>query len=243
MGTVGWLAATGCKLITGDPNRIIALEISGTTQQSVEENDTLALSARALAANGDVVSGSSITWAVVDTGNVGFALDPATGRVAAVTPGKSGRVQAQVEDLRSDPVTIAVTPAPDSAAITGAPRVTLPASTAVSPPLTVSVFDVTTTPGAALLLAGKPVVFQVTAPPASGNQPYFLVQTPIDTVVPADLNRLTSTTAVGGQANAYVRRRPGDGPPDSLTVRATVATARGAPVTGSPFTFVVVFTN
>ncbi|MBI3081352.1 MAG: hypothetical protein HYY94_00260, partial [Gemmatimonadetes bacterium] len=45
-------------------------------------------------------------------GTVGIALDTATGTVMAQAPG-DWRVQARVEDIRSDPVTITVVaPAP-----------------------------------------------------------------------------------------------------------------------------------
>ena len=102
------LLATGCKLLLGDPDRIIALEIVGPVTYTVPVNDTLQLRARARSANCDTVPGAVITWAVLDTGAVGIALDTATGQVIAQAAG-SWRVQASVEDLRSDPITITVT--------------------------------------------------------------------------------------------------------------------------------------
>lgn len=105
------LLAAGCKLLAGDPDRIIALEIVGPTKYTVPVDDTLYLVARARSANGDTVIGATIVWAVLDTGTVGIALDPATGRVIAQTPG-DWRVQARVEEIRSDPIVITVpTPA------------------------------------------------------------------------------------------------------------------------------------
>jgi hypothetical protein len=106
------LLAAGCKLLLGDPDRIIALEIVGPTRYTVAPGDTLQLAARARSANGDVVMGAAIVWAVLDTGQVGIALDPASGRVVALATGE-WRVQAYVDAVRSDPVTIAVAaPAP-----------------------------------------------------------------------------------------------------------------------------------
>ena len=106
------LLAAGCKLLLGDPDRIIALEIVGPTRYTVPVDDTLHLKARARSANGDTVIGTVIVWAVLDTGTVGIALDTATGRVIAQAPG-DWRVQARVEELRSDPLAITVVaPAP-----------------------------------------------------------------------------------------------------------------------------------
>jgi len=102
------LLAAGCQLLLGDPDRVIALEIIGPTRYTVSVNDTLQLRARARSANGDTVIGARISWAVLDTGAVGIALDTATGRVIGQTPG-DWRVQARVEDIRSDPVVITVT--------------------------------------------------------------------------------------------------------------------------------------
>ncbi len=101
------LLVAGCKLLLGDPDRIIALEIVGPTKYTVQVDDTLQLKARARSANGDTVIGATIVWAVLDTGSVGIVLDTATGRVIAQTPGE-WRVQARVEEIRSDPITITV---------------------------------------------------------------------------------------------------------------------------------------
>ena len=101
------LLAAGCKLLLGDPDRIIALEIVGPTRYTVPVDDTLHLKARARSANGDTVIGAVIVWAVLDTGTVGIALDTASGTVIARTPG-DWRLQARVEELRSDPITVTV---------------------------------------------------------------------------------------------------------------------------------------
>lgn len=105
---VGTALAAACQLLAGDPDRIIALEIIGPVTYTVPVNDTLQLRARARSADGDTVAGAVITWAVLDTGEVGIAVDAATGRVIAEAEG-SWRVQARVEDIRSDPITITVT--------------------------------------------------------------------------------------------------------------------------------------
>lgn len=86
---------------------------------SVAVGDTVRLTARALNTHGAAVPGAVITWVVIDTGTVGFTLDGATGLVRGTTPG-GGRVQARVENLRSDPLRITVTaPTPGAAIVTG----------------------------------------------------------------------------------------------------------------------------
>ncbi len=102
------LLALGCKLLLGDPDRIIAIEIVGPTAYSVPVGDTVHLSARARAANGEEAKGALIEWAVLDTGRVGIELVSPQGLVIARDPGR-WRVQAKVETIRSDPVTITVT--------------------------------------------------------------------------------------------------------------------------------------
>ena len=52
------LLVAGCKLLLGDPDRIIALEILGPIKYTVPVDDTLQLAARARAANGDTVIGA-----------------------------------------------------------------------------------------------------------------------------------------------------------------------------------------
>jgi len=119
------LLAAGCKLLLGDPDRIIALEIVGPVTYTVPVDDTLHLAARARSANGDTVIGAAIVWAVLDTLPVGIALDTAAGIVIALTPG-DWRVQARVEEIRSDPIVITVTAA--AAAVPSVPAPSVPSS-------------------------------------------------------------------------------------------------------------------
>ena len=99
-------ALAGCHEITLNPDHVVALEVANA-EPTVPQGDTLRLVARALNAAGQPVTGAPVTWAVIDTGVVAFALDP-SGLVTALAPG-SGRVQAAVENLRSDPIKVTVT--------------------------------------------------------------------------------------------------------------------------------------
>lgn len=102
-----------CTQITGDFDRIVAIEIVGGLARQIAVGDTLELQARALTAAGAAVPDAAILWELVDvdSGQVGFTLDAATGRVTGEAPG-SGRVVARVETLQSGTVTITVVEAP-----------------------------------------------------------------------------------------------------------------------------------
>ena len=110
------VGAMACEAITADFSRVIAIGINAPSQISILVGDTLILEATAITAAGDTVSDAVIVWALldVDSGQVGFTLDPPTGTVIGVSAG-SGRVRAQVEELPSEPVTITVTPADTTA--------------------------------------------------------------------------------------------------------------------------------
>ncbi len=98
----------GCSILTADFDRIIAIHVE-TNAPTVEVGDTVRLVAHAVNAAGDVVLDAPIFWALldVDSGQVGFTLDSASGLVRGVQPG-AGRVQARVDDIRSDAVTVTV---------------------------------------------------------------------------------------------------------------------------------------
>ena len=74
--------------------------------------DTIRLVATAINAAGNPVADAVVTWAIldVDSGQVGFTIDSTSGLVQGVSEG-GGRVQARVENLRSDPITVTVVPA------------------------------------------------------------------------------------------------------------------------------------
>lgn len=105
---------SSCQALLGDPDRVVALELVGGTSRTVVVGDTLQLVVRAVTAAGDTVPGAAVIWAVLDTGAVGFSLDPELGRVIGEAPGK-GSVQAAYEKLRTDPVLITVAAAAPAA--------------------------------------------------------------------------------------------------------------------------------
>ena len=105
-------AGAACRDLSISADRVIAIEVA-TTAPRVAVGDTLRLSARPLNGAGAVVSGAAVTWAPVDTG-LGFTLESTTGLVTGIKAG-AWRVQAMVENLRSDPITVTVIAAPATA--------------------------------------------------------------------------------------------------------------------------------
>ena len=102
------MVTAGCTLLTADFDRIIALQID-PGDRTVVVGDTIHLAAQAVNAAGEFVADAEIFWAIIDadSGQIGFSLDTATGIVSGLQPG-SGRVQARVEQIRSNPITITV---------------------------------------------------------------------------------------------------------------------------------------
>jgi hypothetical protein len=103
-------ASIGCSEILGDPDRIVAIEVVGTTTPSLAVGETITLEARALNARGEVVPDAEVVWAILDTGQVGITIDAETGLVTATAEG-TWRVRARVDDLVSRPITVTVQPA------------------------------------------------------------------------------------------------------------------------------------
>lgn len=223
---------------------MVAIEIVGATAPTLEEGDTLTLRARAIDAAGDTVPDAAITWIIldVDSGQVGFTVGEATGLVTALSPG-SGRVQARVETLVSGPIVVSVFPAADSIGATGATRLSVDTGTVASPALTVAVWDLTSSPGDTVALAGKLVQFLTVDPPpgSAGSDGFFITQS--DTVPGTDPHVVDVTTAVSGEASVVVRRQSGVAQPDSAAIDAISVTAVGDTVAGSPIRFWVVFAN
>ncbi len=102
------MVTAGCTLLTADFDRIVALQID-PEDRIVVVGDTIHLAAQAVNAAGEFVADAVIFWAIIDadSGQIGFTLDTATGIVSGIQTG-SGRVQARVEEIRSNPIPITV---------------------------------------------------------------------------------------------------------------------------------------
>ena len=105
------VSVPACRDLTIAADRVIAIEVT-TAAPKVAVGDTLRLSARALNGAGAVVPNAAVAWVATDTA-VGFSLNGTTGLVTGISAG-SWHVQARVENLRSDPITVTVIAAPGS---------------------------------------------------------------------------------------------------------------------------------
>lgn len=211
----------------------------------LEEGDTLTLRARAISAKGDTVPDAGLWWLLVSVdsiGNVGFTIDSATGLISTYGPG-SGNVHARVENLGTGAIAVTVEPAPDSVAALGETRVIVDTAAVSSTPLTVVTWDLTSSPGDTLALAGKPVHFlTVDPPPGSPTADSFFI-TDSGTQPGDDPHRVDLTTGTSGQAAVSAVRVSGQTQPDSVAIETVAITARGDTVAGSPVRFWVLFQN
>ncbi len=235
----------GCSAITGNFGNVVAIQYQGSLTPSIEEGDTLRLTAVALDIDGNPLADVPVVWQllVLDTTVVGFTLDTLTGLITAVAPGGPWSVQGSADGLRmSSPVRVRVTGAPDSVAGVEPTRMTVAADVDSSPPLIAMVYDLTTVPDTATGLAGKRVEFRLVDPaPGSAAAASVGLAAPNDTSTTADPYVVTVLSGPTGQARVIARRVSGLVQPDSILVDAFAFTARGDTVTGSPVRFTVLF--
>jgi hypothetical protein len=183
----------------------------------VEVLDTLRPHARALNGRGDSTA-AQIVWSALDTSIQ--VVDSLTG----ITVGRSvgnGRIQARVGNLRSNPLTITVLAPLDSIRPTGPDTVTVPAPDTLSGSLKIQAYGPTGS------TAGRKMALSIVFPPGA----------PGLTLVPGD----TVRTNGSGLAVFQVRASSSSTRPDTVVVTASARRADGAPVPGSPVTFVVEF--
>ena len=197
----------------------------------VEVGDTLRLHVRVLDRGGDTIPATGARLAVIDTAYL--TLDSADLAVIGRATTSAARVVALAGKLRSDPYSINV-PAghADSLALAGPAADTLGPEDSVSTGLRVTMLDLTTTPGSAAPLSGRPVRFVIV-------QPAFRPDTATVRLADDSLTQTVLTDATG-TATATVRRRRGT-QPDSVVVQALARRSSGAALRGSPVTFVVRF--
>jgi hypothetical protein len=217
---VALAAAAACGQLGTDLTQVVALEVVLPDSGRVEVTDTLHPRARALNGRGDSVA-AQIYWSSLDTAIVAV-LDSATGVTLAKAVG-TGRLQARVGALRTNPLSVVVLAPLDSASAAGPFRdtVTVSAPDSLSDSLLVKAWVGTS--GA----AGRQVIYGAAIYPPGATTVTF---------VPGDTVRTNS----GGVAAAQLRLAAG-ARPDSVVVTAVLRHLDGSPVSGSPVTFVVEF--
>lgn len=212
--------AVACGHLGTDVDQIVALEVLLPDSGRIEVNDTLRPRARALNGRGDSVL-AQIYWSSLDTAIV-VVVDSETGTTFAKAVG-TGRLQARVGNLRTNPQSVAVLVRLDSASAAGPIRdtITVSAPDSLSDSLAVKAWAGTTGAG------GRPVVYAADIYPPGATTVTF---------VP----RETVQTDAGGTAVARLRLVQGPRP-DSVVVTAAVRRPNGIDVPGSPVSFVVEF--
>jgi hypothetical protein len=213
------LAAAACHALSPDLNAVIAIEITLPDSGRVELQDTLRPSARALNGRGDSTA-ADLVWTALDTTIA--VVDSSTGATVGRLVG-TGRLQARVGNLPSNPVTVTVLAPLDSIRAGGITRDTVHVSApdTLSDSLAVQAFAPSGSP-----ISGRKIALAIAFPAGTSNL----------TLVPKDTVRTNATGL------AVFQLRLGAGTvPDSAIVIATARHGDGTPVPGSPVTFVVEF--
>ena len=186
----------------------------------VEVTDSFFPSARGLNGNGDSIA-ATVYWASLDTAFL-KVVDSTTGVFLGDSVG-TGRLQARVDELRSNPQQVTILARLDSmtAASPLVDTVHTTPTDSVSNPLKIQ------TVAFGGNAANRRVVYGLTIYPATG---------PVVTLVPKD----TVATLADGSASVQVKVSLGAGSlPDSVVVTAAMQKFHGGPLPGSPVTFVV----
>lgn len=238
-----------CTQIGSDPNAVVALAFDSLPYPAIVAGDTLRdesgavlhLRAAALNSDGHDIPSAAVSFLMLDTGATISADGIVTSTYLAAT---SLRILAQAGNLQSRPLTLVVTPRPDSIARDGTVdtlRYLIPDVTAnTSPPITIKALSNSATPASAV--RGWIVRYSIeyhgaTVSPADGTLAWLV----------DDNNRRSTedTTATDGRASRRLRVNStailstdefhGR---DSIVVIAT-AFARGGALAGSPVRTVV----
>lgn len=230
----------GCTAITGDFSDVVGIEYSGSLSPSVEENDTLTLSAVALDIKGNPLPDVPVIWRILalDTDTVPFEIDSLTGLVTGLFAG-TGRVQGDADGLRTPLITVKVIAVPDSIAAVEPTIDTVDAGVTESAVLVTQVFDISPT-GTVTALANQSVRYTVVSP-AAGTPEAAEVAIGISGQ-PTGTDPLSVVTTTSGSGSAFVTaRRVGPMQPDSAVIEAVALTSAGTIVPGSPARFTIFF--
>jgi hypothetical protein len=217
---VASLLAEACSKITSS-DQIVALDVALPDSGHLELGDTLVPLGRALNSQGDSVA-AQIFWASLDTTIT--VVDSTTGATVGKSVG-TGRLQARVGLLRSNPQTVIVATRLDSVVAAGPTSDTL----FVSAPDTLS---------DSLL---------VRAFAADSSSPFGRAVVYTDSIFPATVTTVRFVrggivqTDATGLAWEQLRLSAGGPRPDSVVIRAAVKHFNGVDIAGSPVRFVVEF--
>jgi hypothetical protein len=228
--------AVACGQLGPGPDQVVAISVA--VSDSVEELDTLHPHGKGLNSQGDSI-GATVLWATLDTALLKVVNETTGAMMARQASATPARIQARVGDLRSNPIPVRVLAAADTLFAVGrtVDTVTMSSTTppdSLSDSLQVELADTITGTATPVPLGGRPVVYAITYPVASG--PVTLVTTDTARTLALQANM---TTSPAGLATVKVRLLAGPRP-DSVVVRATARRAVRTSVPGVA-TFVVRF--
>ena len=232
--------AIGCTAVTGDFSDVVGILYTGPGSPSVEEADTLTLTAVALDVNGDPLPNVPVIWHIIalDTAAIPISIDSLTGFVTGLFAGTT-RVQGNAEGLRTNTIPVTVIAAPDSIAGIEPTTDTVDAGVEESAPLVTVVYDIAPT-GDVTPLRGRAVRYAVVSPVAGTPEAAQLAIGVSGQPVGDDPLIALATTSTTGFA--YVTaRRIGPIQPDSAIIEAVALLSDSTPIPGPPARFVVVF--
>jgi hypothetical protein len=230
--------AGACTKVSNDPNAVVAISFDALPFPAVVVGDTLrdeagvpvVLSAIALNPEGDVIGDAEITFLSLDEGGI---VSPAGFVISNPGTATQMRVVAEAAGLQSTPLTVIITPQPDSIAQQGAVDtiryISLQESTHISAPVTFKLFNNLVAPPVAARgwIVNFDLEYHGSPEPNATSTRAWLVD---------DQNRRSDKDTADAQGTVSRRLRivPGElGDPDSVVVIAS-ATHRGAPLAGSP---------
>jgi hypothetical protein len=216
-----------------DFGRVVAIDVVGPADPTLEEGDTLRLRAYGVSAAGDSVPDAVVTWQSVipDSASEVLRID-STGLITGITAGE-GFVQALHRSLATPLISVTVTPRPDTVTADS----TRFSATSGDTPLTVTVLAFPDTGVVLIALPDKTVHF-VLVDPTGGSLLRLLAG---DGTPGASSDSVTAVTGTAGTATALLQQIPGTTAPDSAVIEAIALTTRLDTVPGSPIRFVVTF--
>lgn len=221
---------------------MIGILYTGPAAPTVEEADTVTLTAVALDVNGDPLPEIPVIWRIIalDTAAVPITLDSLTGLVTGEFAG-TARVQGDADGLRTSTITVTVTAIPDSIAGVEPTTDTVAVDADESAPLAAVVYDLPPT-GPPKALSGQLVRYAVVSP-APGTLEASQVAIGISGQPVGDDSLTVLATTNSSGMSFVTARRIGPVQPDSAVIEAVALLSDSTPISGPPARFVVVFVS
>lgn len=222
------LLLAACSNLNEIADGVISVEVRPPNPATIEFGDTATFTARALDQNGDSVP-ANILWVTPDTTLI--ILDSVAGLVTGKYPAVTGRVQAQLGELKTAFTTLTVEARADTIILPGPVVDTLTAEQTGSDPLVARLESF----NPAGPLAGRTLIFQIVDP---------VFATPEARTIELSNGKLADTvqTATDGTPLAPVSllRVTGATAPPTVSIQVRAVQRRGTPVPGSGQAFTVV---